>query len=175
MNLEDLAKKTISEVSSIMEEQRRQSEILKEQEELRKTQIQEDMPTVKLKEEPILEQELEDKISMAKFEEEQKIQEEIKNLDELNQENKEPVKEEPVKEEPVKEEAVLQSEILNPSIIAEVQTLNEDIFLKHLRERILVLFEGLNSVKEENLEHRLQLTINFLEFLLANIEDKLKK
>ncbi|EAM0736740.1 2-oxoglutarate:acceptor oxidoreductase [Campylobacter coli] len=164
MNLEDLAKKTISEVSSIMEEQRRQSEILKEQEELRKTQIQEDMPTVKLKEEPILEQELEDKISMAKFEEEQKIQEEIKNLDELNQENK----------EPVKEEAVLQSEILNPSIIAEVQTLNEDI-LKHLRERILVLFEGLNSVKEENLEHRLQLTINFLEFLLANIEDKLKK
>ncbi len=36
MNLEDLAKKTISEVSSIMEEQRRQSEILKEQEELRK-------------------------------------------------------------------------------------------------------------------------------------------
>ncbi|EAC1338795.1 2-oxoglutarate:acceptor oxidoreductase [Campylobacter coli] len=170
MNLEDLAKKTISEVSSIMEEQRRQSEILKEQEEFRKTQIQEDMPTVKLKEEPILEQELEDKISMAKFEEEQKIQEEIKNLDELNQENKEPVK-----EEPVKEEAVLQSEILNPSIIAEVQTLNEDIFLKHLRERILVLFEGLNSVKEENLEHRLQLTINFLEFLLANIEDKLKK
>ncbi|EAI7731299.1 2-oxoglutarate:acceptor oxidoreductase, partial [Campylobacter coli] len=111
------------------------------------------------------EQELEDKISMAKFEEEQKIQEEIKNLDELNQENK----------EPVKEEAVLQSEILNPSIIAEVQTLNEGIFLKHLRERILVLFEGLNSVKEENLEHRLQLTINFLEFLLANIEDKLKK
>ncbi|HEH3804972.1 TPA: 2-oxoglutarate:acceptor oxidoreductase, partial [Campylobacter jejuni] len=28
MNLEDLAKKTISEVSSIMEEQRRQNEIL---------------------------------------------------------------------------------------------------------------------------------------------------
>ncbi|HEB7570789.1 TPA: 2-oxoglutarate:acceptor oxidoreductase, partial [Campylobacter coli] len=132
MNLEDLAKKTISEVSSIMEEQRRQSEILKEQEELRKTQIQEDMPTVELKEEPIVEQKLEDKISMAKFEEEQKIQEEIKNLDELNQEDK----------EPVKEEAVLQSEILNPSVIAEVQTLNEDIFLKHLRERILVLFEG---------------------------------
>ncbi|ECH3696841.1 2-oxoglutarate:acceptor oxidoreductase [Campylobacter coli] len=161
MNLEDLAKKTISEVSSIMEEQRRQSEILKEQEELRKTQIQEDMPTVELKEEPIVEQKLEDKISMAKFEEEQKIQEEIKNLNELK--------------EPVKEEAILQSEILNPNIIAEVQTLNEDIFLKHLRERILVLFEGLNSVKEENLEHRLQLTINFLEFLLANIEDKLKK
>ena len=166
MNLEDLAKKTISEVSSIMEEQRRQNEILKEQELNRKTEIKDELPPMEFVcEELDTPQDLEDKISMAKFEEEQKIQEEIKNLDELNQENK----------EPVKEEAVLQSEILNPSIIAEVQTLNEDIFLKHLRERILVLFEGLNSVKEENLEHRLQLTINFLEFLLANIEDKLKK
>ncbi|APA81060.1 hypothetical protein CJD42_3760 [Campylobacter jejuni subsp. jejuni D42a] len=48
-------------------------------------------------------------------------------------------------------------------------------FLKHLRERILVLFEGLNSIKKDDLENRLNLTINFLEFLLANIEDKLKK
>ncbi|WP_445080055.1 CiaD-like domain-containing protein, partial [Campylobacter jejuni] len=45
----------------------------------------------------------------------------------------------------------------------------------HLRERILVLFEGLNSIKKDDLENRLNLTINFLEFLLANIEDKLKK
>ncbi|EDA4190886.1 CiaD-like domain-containing protein, partial [Campylobacter jejuni] len=29
--------------------------------------------------------------------------------------------------------------------------------------------------KKDDLENRLNLTINFLEFLLANIEDKLKK
>ncbi|HEG1405789.1 TPA: 2-oxoglutarate:acceptor oxidoreductase, partial [Campylobacter jejuni] len=43
MNLEDLAKKTISEVSSIMEEQRRQNEILKEQELNRKTEIKDEL------------------------------------------------------------------------------------------------------------------------------------
>ncbi|MBW1436520.1 2-oxoglutarate:acceptor oxidoreductase, partial [Campylobacter jejuni] len=107
-------------------------------------------------------QDLEDKISMAKFEEEQKIQ---NNIEISTQENEEFKKEEPF----------LQSEILNPSVMTEVQTLNEDIFLKHLRERILVLFEGLNSIKKDDLENRLNLTINFLEFLLANIEDKLKK
>lgn len=166
MNLEDLAKKTISEVSSIMEEQRRQSEILKEQEELRKTQIKDNTPSVDFAyKESVLEQELEDKISMAKLEEEQKIQDEIQVFDEEIKEIKEVIKEEPI----------LQSEILNPNIIAEVGTLNEDIFLKNLRERILVLFEGLNSVKKDDLENKLNLTINFLEFLLANIEDKLKK
>ncbi len=166
MNLEDLAKKTISEVSSIMEEQRRQSEILKEQEELRKTQIKDNTSSVDFAyKESVLEQELEDKISMAKLEEEQKIQDEIQVFDEEIKEIKEVIKEEPI----------LQSEILNPNIIAEVGTLNEDIFLKNLRERILVLFEGLNSVKKDDLENKLNLTINFLEFLLANIEDKLKK
>ena len=58
---------------------------------------------------------------------------------------------------------------------AVTEAFNEDIFLKHLRERILVLFEGLNSIKKDELENRLNLTINFLEFLLANIENKLKK
>lgn len=163
MNLEDLAKKTISEVSSIMEEQRRQSEILKEQELSIKTEIKDELlPMEFICEELDATQELEDKISMAKFEEEQKMQNDIEIS---TQENKEFKKEEPF----------LQDEILNPNVIAEVQTLNEDIFLKHLRERILVLFEGLNSIKKDELENRLNLTINFLEFLLANIEDKLKK
>lgn len=163
MNLEDLAKKTISEVSSIMEEQRRQSEILKEQELNIKTEIKDELlPMEFVCEELDATQELEDKISMAKFEEEQKMQNDIEIS---TQENKEFKKEEPF----------LQDEILNPNVIAEVQTLNEDIFLKHLRERILVLFEGLNSIKKDELENRLNLTINFLEFLLANIEDKLKK
>lgn len=52
---------------------------------------------------------------------------------------------------------------------------NETLFLKNLRERILVLFEGLKSTKDEDLKARLELCINFLEFLLANIENKLKK
>ncbi|CAM4092913.1 effector protein CiaD [Campylobacter armoricus] len=52
---------------------------------------------------------------------------------------------------------------------------NEEFFLKNIRERILVLFEGLKNTKDEHLEKRLDITITFLEFLLAKIEDRLKK
>ncbi|WP_270991090.1 effector protein CiaD [Campylobacter upsaliensis] len=161
MNLEDLAKKTIDEVHHQIKEQERQLQSLKEQEEEHqkadetKIEVLED-DHLKTSQEDILEQ-----IQMAKFQEEQ--------------ENLEISKQDETKEEPLKEELVEESEILNPNIIAKVQSLNEDIFLKNLKERILVLFEGLNDTKKEDLDARLELTINFLEFLLANIEDRLNK
>ncbi|MCR2108091.1 2-oxoglutarate:acceptor oxidoreductase [Campylobacter upsaliensis] len=161
MNLEDLAKKTIDEVHHQIKEQERQLQSLKEQEEEHqkadeaKIEVLED-DHLKTSQEDILEQ-----IQMAKFQEEQE------NL-EINDKDE-------TKEEPLKEELVEESEILNPNIIAKVQSLNEDIFLKNLKERILVLFEGLNDTKKEDLDARLELTINFLEFLLANIEDRLNK
>lgn len=56
-----------------------------------------------------------------------------------------------------------------------VLSTSEARFLSNVKERILVLFEGLKSAKQDDIETRLDLTINFLEFLLASIEDKLKK
>ncbi|ELU9596498.1 2-oxoglutarate:acceptor oxidoreductase [Campylobacter upsaliensis] len=161
MNLEDLAKKTIDEVHHQIKEQERQLQSLKEQEEEHQKADEAKIETLeddhlKTSQEDILEQ-----IQMAKFQEEQE------NL-EINDEDE-------TKGEPLKEEFVEESEILNPNIIAKVQSLNEDIFLKNLKERILVLFEGLNDTKKEDLDARLELTINFLEFLLANIEDRLNK
>ena len=50
----------------------------------------------------------------------------------------------------------------------------EEIFLKNLKERVLVLFEGLNAISEENLKDRLSLTLKFLEFVLANVENRLE-
>ncbi|WP_270972321.1 effector protein CiaD [Campylobacter upsaliensis] len=161
MNLEDLAKKTIDEVHHQIKEQERQLQSLKEQEEEHqkadeaKIEVLED-DHLKTSQEDILEQ-----IQMAKFQEEQ--------------ENLEISEQDETKKEPLQEELVEESEILNPNIIAKVQSLNEDIFLKNLKERILVLFEGLNDTKKEDLDARLELTINFLEFLLANIEDRLNK
>lgn len=52
---------------------------------------------------------------------------------------------------------------------------DEAIFLKNAKERILVLFEGLQSPKNDNLEIKLDITLNFLEFLLASIEERLEK
>ncbi|MBZ7957669.1 MULTISPECIES: effector protein CiaD [Campylobacter] len=147
MNLEDLAKKTISEVSSIMEEQRRQSEILKQQEDIIKSNDKND--------EPIIEEtskDFQDEMTAVK---KQEIEITTQNTEES--ENLSYILEE------------------KSHFVPESQSFNEEIFFSNLRERILVLFEGLNSVKKEDLESRLNLTTNFLEFLLANIEDRLKK
>ena len=51
---------------------------------------------------------------------------------------------------------------------------NEE-FLEKLRERILVLFEGLQSPNINNLDKKLDLTINFLEYTLAEIDKQLSK
>lgn len=66
-----------------------------------------------------------------------------------------------------------QEAALSSNSTSAALSFNEELFLKNIRERILVLFEGLNSVSKSDLEARLELCINFLEFLLANIEDKL--
>ena len=64
-----------------------------------------------------------------------------------------------------------------PQKAFEVEVANftgEEIFLKNLKERVLVLFEGLNATSEENLKDKLSLTLKFLEFVLANVENRLE-
>ncbi len=51
----------------------------------------------------------------------------------------------------------------------------DEEFLRHLRERLLILFDGLQSPNTQNLEIKLDVTLNFLEYLLAKIEEKLSK
>ena len=51
----------------------------------------------------------------------------------------------------------------------------DEKFLQKLRERILVLFEGLQSPNITNLDKKLDLTINFLEYTLAEIDKQLSK
>lgn len=48
-------------------------------------------------------------------------------------------------------------------------------FYKNLKERILVLFEGLQSPNMNNTEKKLDLTLNFLEYLLASLDKKIDK
>ncbi|MDD3467102.1 MAG: hypothetical protein PHE67_08130 [Campylobacterales bacterium] len=54
-------------------------------------------------------------------------------------------------------------------------------FLVNLRERILVLFEGLLTIEQDGasdvllVEKKLDLVINFMEYLLATIDEKLDK
>jgi len=48
-------------------------------------------------------------------------------------------------------------------------------FLEHIKERLLLLFEGLQSPNTQNLETKLDVTLNFLEYLLVKIDEKLSK
>lgn len=50
---------------------------------------------------------------------------------------------------------------------------SQELFLQNLKERILVLFEGLNDKQNGDIKLRLDITIKFLEFLLATIENRL--
>ena len=57
--------------------------------------------------------------------------------------------------------------------IKEVQTSSLDsemLFLNSLRERLLVLFEGFQAPNNVNIEAKVDMTLNFLEYVLANID-----
>ncbi|MCR6590888.1 2-oxoglutarate:acceptor oxidoreductase [Campylobacter insulaenigrae] len=141
MNIEDLAKKAISEVNSELDQNDEFIPMVEESKQGDKTSnIQED----KIKQEI------------------NKVTQEL--MQELDQLEVQISSEKPIIK--VEESKKLDEEqIIN----------NEEFFLKNIRERILVLFEGLKNTKDEHLEKRLEITITFLEFLLAKIEDRLKK
>ena len=54
-----------------------------------------------------------------------------------------------------------------------VNILSEEDFLLKIKERILVLFEGLNSFDKGDIEARVELSLKFMEFLLANIDKRI--
>lgn len=50
---------------------------------------------------------------------------------------------------------------------------SETLFLQNMKERIHVLFEGFQSPNNANIEAKVDLTLNFLEYLLSTIEARL--
>ncbi len=52
---------------------------------------------------------------------------------------------------------------------------SEALFLKNMKERIHVLFEGFQSPNNVNIEAKVDLTLNFLEYLLSSIEARIKE
>ena len=57
-----------------------------------------------------------------------------------------------------------------------VKTLDDErYFCESMRERILVLFEGFQSPNNKNIEAKVDLTLNFLEYSLAVLDERLEK
>ncbi len=73
-----------------------------------------------------------------------------------------------------KEESLKKSEPIpaEESVASEEEEL---LFLHKMRERLLVLFEGFQSPNNKSVEAKIDLTLNFLEYMLALIEERIKR
>ncbi len=52
---------------------------------------------------------------------------------------------------------------------------SEVMYLASIRERLLVLFEGFQAPNNKNIEAKVDMTLNFLEYVLATIDARLEK
>lgn len=52
---------------------------------------------------------------------------------------------------------------------------NEMIFLNSMRERLLVLFEGFQAPNNTNIEAKVDMTLNFLEYVLVTIDSRVEE
>jgi hypothetical protein len=73
--------------------------------------------------------------------------------------------------EPTSQPIIEEEEVKNtPSTID-----SELIYLNSIRERLLVLFEGFQAPNNVNIEAKVDMTLNFLEYTLATIDDRVHK
>ena len=52
---------------------------------------------------------------------------------------------------------------------------SEKLYLASIRERLLVLFEGFQAPNNKDIEAKVDMTLNFLEYVLATIDSRLEK
>jgi len=77
-----------------------------------------------------------------------------------------------LKEEVQKSEPIIKQEI---EIIEEENISSDEmLFLTSMRERLLVLFEGFQAPNNTNIEAKVDMTLNFLEYVLVNIDERVK-
>ncbi|WP_024955619.1 CiaD-like domain-containing protein [Sulfurospirillum arcachonense] len=99
----------------------------------------------------------------------------LAELEDVNEENKEEIKQEPPIEKSVEiqEETVDVLDVENEEACTNILE-DEKHFCESMRERILVLFEGFQSPNNKSIEAKVDLTLNFLEYLLAVIDERLE-
>ncbi len=74
-------------------------------------------------------------------------------------------------EKPAKKQEVLEPKEEPTEIILD----DEKQFCESMRERILVLFEDFQSPNNKSIEAKVDLTLNFLEYSLAVLDERLEK
>jgi hypothetical protein len=79
-----------------------------------------------------------------------------------------------VKEEQVEEELEQELQSIEEELAQVDAASDEMLFLSSMRERLLVLFEGFQAPNNTNIEAKIDLTLNFLEYVLVNIDERIK-
>lgn len=94
------------------------------------------------------------------------IKPEVNNVDNSRPEDELKVK--------IKKELKIVSE--TQSIQEEEQSISGEMpFLKSMRERLLVLFEGFQAPNNTNIEAKVDMTLNFLEYVLVTIDSRIEE
>lgn len=77
----------------------------------------------------------------------------------------------------VKEKKELQEpqEAFEQKTEVENSSMDEKAYLTSMRERLLVLFEGFQAPNNTNIEAKIDLTLNYLEYVLASIDTRLER
>jgi hypothetical protein len=68
-----------------------------------------------------------------------------------------------------------QEPLIKTSVTDESNVESELIYLNSIRERLLVLFEGFQAPNNANIEAKIDMTLNFLEYTLATIDARVEK
>jgi len=95
--------------------------------------------------------------------EEQVPEETLDNVEELKPQSQEETEE-------IREKVIIDNDESGSN---EVE--NELYFLQAIRERLLVLFEGFQAPNNANIEAKIDMTLNFLEYTLATIDTRVEK
>ena len=81
----------------------------------------------------------------------------------------------------VKETKILkvEKEIPAPTKSVEIVSISTNVeselmYLSSIRERLLVLFEGFQAPNNTNIEAKVDMTLNFLEYVLATIDTRVQ-
>ncbi|MCW8895115.1 hypothetical protein [Sulfurimonas sp.] len=69
-----------------------------------------------------------------------------------------------------------ESQVFSDTLLTEEKgSDNEMIFLNSMRERLLVLFEGFQAPNNTNIEAKVDMTLNFLEYMLVSIDTRVEE
>jgi hypothetical protein len=81
-------------------------------------------------------------------------------------------------QKPVQQSTLIKEVVESEPIITEVEneeeynSSDEMLFLTSMRERLLVLFEGFQAPNNTNIEAKVDMTLNFLEYVLVSIDQR---